>query len=940
MVLSKTNEKILKIAVVVVFAIFAVQILAIMPSVLFRASGQYSSGSGLNSITLTDYNGNDQSGVADLAAGKVAAYDFQLTPTELAQLNSSFSKIVTPSALYDILLNPVNTSWGFNPFQFQTVRQAVNYVLDRNYFIDNLLGGNAIPAISPYAGEPDALVVSNTTAEYTAFLQYNLALANQSIYQTLVSAGATYGPSSGGNSSWSYNSQPITLNLIQRTDDPIRDEYAGFLASQFEDLGFKINIIQATLAKANSMVYGSDPYNSTWSVYTESWGGVYQYYDESLVSSFAGTLGGVTPFSDAIGDAMGAYNDSAHEAPSLIQQGNQIDSVALQLFEGQFNSFSQRSQLLNNITNLSFQSAVRIYVATSLNAYAFNPAQLSKVTPNFLEDPILNTNSYMTMASATGSSSVNIGVRYLEQGALNPIGGWKDSYSVAGSAGVVLPSLYYQPSTAYPYGIGFTYKLDSISPTANDTLPSSALYYNYTTGDFDHVANGTQAKTAVTVNFAPLLSSEKWSDGQPITMADLIYQYVIYENASMNANSSIYDGYANEIYSSSLDTITGFQLLNSTSMIEYSSYYYPDPTYAALDVATLLLQPGDALPGGDMLPWQLYQAMANVVSEGKAAWSTSAATSKSIDWLSLVSPTDVSAITSQLSTLSLSSYVPPELTQLASITGVNMTTPSQAQAGYSAITSFINKYGNAVISDGPFIITQYQTTTTPNFEILTKNPLFNSSIYPEALLTPATSITSTAIVPAFLTPGSSFNVTTLSTLLGTNDTQPLSGVKVVAQIVANGSIVSQTSTISGMDGQATISLPSNLPSGTYTLLVYSSNANSSLINPLQTSITVIAGTNSTTSTTTNSSTIISTPTAVTTTTTSSPGMTSSASSSSSSAPPITISSTSTSSSTSTTSSSTSTLEIAAVVVVVVIIAVGIIAMRRRGTPSSAPPAST
>ncbi len=78
--------------------------------------------------------------------------------------------------------------------------------------------------------------------------------------------------------------------------------------------------------------------------------------------------------------------------------------------------------------------------------------------------------------------------------------------------------------------------LDSISPAANVTVPSTALEYNYTTGDFVHVPNGTMAKVAVDVNYAPLLSSEKWSDGQPITLADLMYQYAIFENASLSTN--------------------------------------------------------------------------------------------------------------------------------------------------------------------------------------------------------------------------------------------------------------------------------------------------------------------------------------------------------------------------------------------------------------------
>lgn len=943
MALGKRTKYFTQISVVVVLAIFALQIFGVLPAMVFNASGQSNSGPNLTSITLTSYNGNDQSGVADLAAGKIAAYDFALTPAELTELNSSFSRISTPSDLFDLLLNPVNTSFGFNPFQFAAVRQAVNYVVDRNYFVDTLLGGYGIPALSALAGEPDSLVIANTTAVYSNYSQYNLALANQTIYNTLTANGATYAASSsGGNKSWSYDGTPITIYIIQRTDDPTRDTYAGFLAAQFQDLGFTVSLVPATLDKAITLVYSSDPRNSTWDIYPEGWGAAYLYYDESLPASLDSTLGGLTPFTDSLGLSLGTYNDSAYEQPDLIQNGNMADQASLALLEGQFTSFAQRSALLNNVTNLGFQLGVRIYLATSLSAYAANPNLISNITPQFVEDPILNTLSYITMKSPTGSA--NIGVRYIEQGSLNPVGGWNDEYSVGTSAAAVLPLIYYQPSTAYDYAIGFNYNIDSISPTANTAVPTSALEYNYTDGQFVHVPNGTMANVAVNVNYAPLMSAEKWSDGQPITLADLIYQYVIFENASLSSNSSIYDGYANSDYASGLAPIMGFQIINSTSMTVYSTYYYPDYNFAALSDATLAPVLGNRLPGGSMMPWELYQAMANVVASGKAAWSSSAATAKSIDWLNLVSPTDLGYISSQLSTLASESYVPPQLTQIQNMTGVNMTTPSEAAAGYSAISAFITKYGNAVISDGPYVISQWQTTTTPNYAVLTQNPYFSSSVIPAALFAPATTITTTGTIPSLVPAGSTFNITALSTLIGTNQTTPQAGVNVVVQIVGNSSVLSQTSTVTGSDGQATITVPSSIPSGTYTLIVYGSSSASTLIDPFEASITVIAATSSSSATTSTTSTSV-TISATTTITSSSSSTTSTYTSSSSTAPPTSTSTTTTSSSSSSTSSSTSsssttTLEVAAVVVVIIIIVGAVVALRRRGGGSPPPATGT
>lgn len=901
MVTAKTTAKIM---VVVVLAVFGFQ-------VMFSAFGgltysaAVSSTSSLSQITLTSYNGQDSSAVADLAAGKIASYDFELTPTETAQLPSSFATMSTPSNLYDLLINPANTTYGFNPFQFEQVRQALNYVVDRNFFVESptLLGGAGIAGISPYAGEPDSLVVANVTAQYSGYYNYSISEAATAMATVLKENGAILSGSGctvgSATCLWMYKGSPVTVYVFDRTDDPIRHTYAGFLETQLSDLGFTVSVVAGDLSKEISVVYGADPATSTWTILPESWGGIYGYYDESLVASFTGTYGGYASYSDTTGLAMGAFNDSEYDSPTLIQQGNEADQLASNLLAGNFNTTAQRDTMLQNLTNLSFETATRIYLGTALNVYASNPSLVSNITPNFLESPVLNTMSYLTMTSTTGTA--NIGVRYLSQGAFNPIAGDTDEYTVDLSAGLYLPLYYYQPSTAYPYSIGVNWKLNSISDVANTPVPSDALMYNYTSGNFENVTSGTDAKTVVTVNFAPLFSTDKWADGQPITLADMLYQYVIAENATFNSNSPIYDTAAG-IYAYDLSTVAGFQILNSTSIKIYSTFFYPDSNYAALSAFTDMFPLGYALPGGNMLPWQLYQAMANVVGSGKAAWSSSAANTKGIDWLSLTNPQDVGAVNTALSTYAASSYVPAQLTQLQKITGVSLVSTSSALSGYTAATSFITANGNAVISDGPYYLASYQTTNTPNYAILKQSPYFQagSTISPQ-LFAQATSITtSDSSVPAIVSQGSSISVTTYSAVIGSKAAATgQAGVSVTAQFIANNAVVLQEKATSGTGGTTTFAIPTSLAAGTYTLTFYASSVNSTLIQPVQTSITVT----------------------------------------SSSASSTTSHSTASITSTSTTTSSNSNDLIAAVAVIIIIIVIGaVFAMRRRSpaTPAAAP----
>src|SRR5690349_5985325 len=126
----RTHSKSGLLAVSSVLFLFVLSSFAIRPA--SAANGPASPT--LNKITFVDYGGNDASGTADLIANKIDIYNFQLTPSASKSLPSTYHQVVSPGSLYGIYVNPQNTSKGFNPFYFQKVRFALNYLIDRTYF--------------------------------------------------------------------------------------------------------------------------------------------------------------------------------------------------------------------------------------------------------------------------------------------------------------------------------------------------------------------------------------------------------------------------------------------------------------------------------------------------------------------------------------------------------------------------------------------------------------------------------------------------------------------------------------------------------------------------------------------------------------------------------------------------------------------------------------
>ena len=66
--------------------------------------------------------------------------------------------------------------------------------------------------------------------------------------------------------------EDIVIRIFIRSDDPIRKSMGEILGTDLEEIGFLVQRDYGDLNKAFVTVYGSDPANLEWSVYTEGWG--------------------------------------------------------------------------------------------------------------------------------------------------------------------------------------------------------------------------------------------------------------------------------------------------------------------------------------------------------------------------------------------------------------------------------------------------------------------------------------------------------------------------------------------------------------------------------------------------------------------------------------------------------------------------------------------
>jgi len=209
-----------------------------------QAKGPY-----LDEITFVHYL-DEQIAAKEVQAGNLQAYFWRI-PLEVADQMKQDPNVVvkeSPGGFWALLLNPVKTE-KFNPFSVKEVRYALNFLINRQFLVNEILRGYGASQVGVYGiYDPDYHVIAD---EIDALgIKYNPELANQMINDAMTKAGAQ---KVGGK--WRMNNEPITINFFIRSDDPRRTALGGAVTSGLENAGFTVEKILGDLNKAFEIVY-------------------------------------------------------------------------------------------------------------------------------------------------------------------------------------------------------------------------------------------------------------------------------------------------------------------------------------------------------------------------------------------------------------------------------------------------------------------------------------------------------------------------------------------------------------------------------------------------------------------------------------------------------------------------------------------------------------
>ncbi|MEW6042679.1 MAG: ABC transporter substrate-binding protein [Thermoproteota archaeon] len=627
---------------------------------VFAQKGTY-----VDSVQFIQYL-DESTALEEVKKGNLDIY-YSRIPAELIQNQDSLQNInvfFTTGGSYSLLVNPAEGD-KFNPFSYQQVRFALNYLVDRKLIVDELMSGFGVTMISNYGPfDPDYLLIVEELEQF--HFRYNPELANHMIAETLIEAGAQQ-----VDGKWFYDKKPVEVTVFIRNDDPVRKSIGEVVSSELEKAGFVVKKDFGDLNKAYVVVYGSNPADMKWNIYTEGYAGrsAFVKYDPlGLAQMYAPW------FSN-----MPGFNNPAY----WNYENQKIDELTQKIYSSNYTSAQQRADLIRQATKEGVNESVRIFLAAKIDPFVAN----KKV------DGIINdfgggiTTRFTPINARSDDSELKIGVKQVYQGAWNPVRGLGDAYSKNVWDALYDPGIFKNPYSGQNFPVRQHWKVTTAGPAGVLGVPEDAINWNSNLQRWVEVGPNTKATSKITYD----LLWSNWHHGEKMDVNDVLYSMYFGQEwaSSSGENDRTFDPEYSPTAIQAAKTFVGMRVIDEDTVEVYVNFWHFDESEIADWGGVWVVQ-----------PWEVMVAMEQAVVDGKASFSRTDSQAKNLNWLSLIVPKDAALIKEYLLQFANSKTIPPALEDSGKPW-------DYYKARYEAAINWIEQKNHAIISNGPFYLERY-----------------------------------------------------------------------------------------------------------------------------------------------------------------------------------------------------------------------------------------
>jgi peptide/nickel transport system substrate-binding protein len=642
--------------------------------------------------------------VTQIEAGAIDLYASNLsTPQDLEAIrDAGLENSLQFGLFYEITYNPVGpvfeATGKLNPFASAKVREATNWLYDRNYMNQEIYGGVSLPKFLPLPGGfPDYARYVEYARAIEAKYAYDFDKADTVISEEMVAMGAEK-----VDGKWMFNGEQVSLIILIRTDsDGTRRPMGDYVANQFEALGFIVDRQYKTSSEASPLWIRGDPNDGLWHMYTGAWGVSGVSRSDSDNFQFYYTVQSAYSFSPL----WQAYEEQTPAEFTVLSEA---------LANNTFTTLAERATMMQQAMEMCNELAFRVWM---IDGKAFSPWRPGvEVAYDLAAGIDINRLwPYTLRWTDQEGGLIKWGTPDLFVDPANPVAGSNWTYdsqwqNPTGDApffsnpytGLPLPQRAERADVTVAEGLPVGATLDWVTlnfVADGSPVPADAwIDWDVENGQFITVGEKfpdgiTALRKAVVYYPEDMFQTVFWQDGSPLSPADFVMAWIETFEVGMEG-SAIYD----ETQASPLQSfLATFKGINFTSFDPLVVEYYSDTWYMDAEYNVPSIWP--AYGYGDAA-WHTITVSNLVEASQEAAYSADKSTALEVEWMNFIAGPTLAILDAKLDEAIAASLIP-----YPNVLG-SLITADEAATRYANLKAFYGEYGHFWVGTGPYILSQ------------------------------------------------------------------------------------------------------------------------------------------------------------------------------------------------------------------------------------------
>ncbi len=597
----------------------------------------------------------------------------------------------------ELTFNPVGPRFNdgrINPFHVPEIREAMNWLVDRDHIVDEIYGGLAVARYLPLnTAFPDYARLASTARELEIRYRYAPERAREVIHREMHALGATL-----RNGRWEHDGAPVRLTILIRTDDE-RLRIGDYVANQFEDIGFSVERLYRAADEASRIWITADPAVGRWHVYTGGW--VSPSINRDLAEQF-------TYF----------YTRRGRPEPlwQVYEPTPRFDELSDRLQRRDYVDWDERLAMMAEATELALQDSVRVWLVDRLNVL---PRASNVAIGVDLAGGIAGASIWPYTLRYTDrlGGRVVVGLPNLLTEPWNPVAGsnWvfdmmalralRDSELLPDPfTGLFQPNRISHAEVTVQQDVPVNSTLDwiTLGRQAQIQVPDDAWYgWDSSRSDFVTVGeahpDGLEARTHVRLHYESTYLQRQWHDGSRHSVADLILPFILtFERAQ--PESVFHDPSHAAPFEVFRQHFKGWRITSTEPLIveAWSDQIFPDAEWIAAARTPSMEMWMEMTPW--TAPWHILALGILAERQGELAFSSSRADRERTDWMSYVAGPSLRILERHLGNAAIGGFVPfadalsPWLTE------------GEVSERYAALADWYDHRRHFWVGNGPFYL--------------------------------------------------------------------------------------------------------------------------------------------------------------------------------------------------------------------------------------------